>query len=63
MKAIVHSTDVGGRPLTLETARLAKQADGAILVSYGDTVLLVTAVANSYCELRIQIVNARLPRT
>jgi polyribonucleotide nucleotidyltransferase len=34
-----------GRPLSVEVGRLAKQADGAALVSYGETVLLVTAVA------------------
>ncbi len=34
---------VGGRPLTLETGRLAKQADGAVLVTHGDTQVLVTA--------------------
>ena len=34
-----------GRPLSIEVGRLAKQADGAALVSYGETVLLVTAVA------------------
>ena len=36
--------DVGGRPLTIETGRLAKQAAGAALVTYGETVVLVTAV-------------------
>src|SRR5215470_13245379 len=35
----------GGRPLILETGRLARQADGAVLVTYGETVVLVTAVA------------------
>ena len=30
----------GGRPLTLETGRMARQADGAVLVSYGDTTVL-----------------------
>jgi len=35
--------EVGGRPLTLETGKLAKQANGAVLVKYGDTQLLVTA--------------------
>ena len=39
------STTVGGRELTIETGKLAKQADGAVLVSYGDTVVLVTACA------------------
>jgi len=33
-----------GRPLSIETGRLAKQASGAALVSYGETVVLVTAV-------------------
>lgn len=36
---------VGGRPLTLETGRLAKQAHGAVLVSFGESVVLVTAVS------------------
>jgi polyribonucleotide nucleotidyltransferase len=36
--------DWGGRPLVLETGRMARQADGAVVVSYGDTVVLCTAV-------------------
>ncbi len=36
--------ELGGRTLTLETGRLAKQADGAVLVTYGETVVLGTAV-------------------
>src|SRR4029078_3092724 len=40
-----ESVMVGGRALTLETGRLAKQAHGSILVTYGDTMLLVTAVS------------------
>ena len=36
----------GGRKLTLETGRIARQADGAVLVTYGDTVVLCTAVGN-----------------
>jgi polyribonucleotide nucleotidyltransferase len=35
--------DVGGRSMTIETGRMAKQAAGAALVSYGETVVLVTA--------------------
>jgi polyribonucleotide nucleotidyltransferase len=35
----------GGRPLVLESGRLARQADGAVLVSYGETTVLCTAVA------------------
>ena len=36
--------DWGGRPLILETGRMARQADGAVLARYGDTVVLCTAV-------------------
>ena len=36
----------GGRKLTLETGRIARQADGAVLATYGDTVVLCTAVGN-----------------
>ena len=35
----------GGRKLILETGRVARQADGAVLATYGDTVVLCTAVA------------------
>ncbi len=37
--------DLGGRPLSIETGRLAKQANGSVIVRYGDTVVLVTATA------------------
>lgn len=36
-----------GRPLSIETGRLAKQTSGAALVQYGETVVLVTAVAST----------------
>ena len=35
----------GGRPLSLETGRVARQADGAVLATYGETTVLCTAVA------------------
>src|SRR5438874_6448710 len=35
----------GGRQLTLETGRLARQADGAVFASYGDTTVIATVVA------------------
>lgn len=38
--------EVKGKSLTIETGDMAKQADGAVVVRYGDTVLLATAVAN-----------------
>src|SRR5690349_16514369 len=36
----------GGRKLVLESGRVARQADGAVLASLGETVVLATAVAN-----------------
>ena len=36
--------DVGDRPMTLSTGRVAKQAAGSVLVTQGDTVVLVTVV-------------------
>ena len=46
--AAAHSTqvEIGGRKLTLETGRVAKQADGSVVVRYGDTVVLATVVAS-----------------
>ena len=38
--------DWGGRPLILETGRIARQADGAVLATYGDTTVLATVVAD-----------------
>lgn len=38
--------EFGGRGITIETGEIAKQADGAVIVRYGDTVTLSTAVAS-----------------
>ena len=38
--------DLAGRTLTIETGKVAKQASGAVTVRYGDTVVLVAAVAS-----------------
>ena len=40
------SMEVGGRTLTIEQGKMAKQANGAVLVRYGDTVVLVTVTAS-----------------
>ncbi len=37
--------DWGGRPLVLETGRVARQADGSVLATYGETTVLATVVA------------------
>ncbi|MFH7319560.1 polyribonucleotide nucleotidyltransferase [Desulfurivibrio sp. D14AmB] len=39
------SVELAGRTLTIETGRLAKQASGAVLVTYGQSMVLVTATA------------------
>jgi polyribonucleotide nucleotidyltransferase len=40
-----QAINLGGRELTIETGRIAKQADGSVLVSQGETIVLVTAVS------------------
>jgi polyribonucleotide nucleotidyltransferase len=40
-----ETIDWGGRPLVIETGKIARQADGAVLVTYGETSVLATAVA------------------
>src|SRR5271169_722300 len=43
----IHSVEIdwGGRPLKLETGKIARQADGAVMATYGETVVLATVVA------------------
>ncbi len=44
MEPVVVKTDFGDCTLTIEAGKIAKQANGSVLVRYGDTVVLVTAV-------------------
>ena len=37
--------EIGGRTLTIETGRLAKQANGAVTVRYGDSMVISTVCA------------------
>ncbi|HEY7688239.1 MAG TPA: hypothetical protein VH835_06080, partial [Dongiaceae bacterium] len=43
----VHRKEIewGGRRLVLETGKVARQADGAVVVHYGDTIVLCTVAA------------------
>lgn len=41
------SMDLGGRTLTIETGRVAKQAGGSVIVTYGETVVLVAATGSA----------------
>lgn len=39
------STELGGRPLTIETGKIAKQANGSVLIRYGETAVVVAVTA------------------
>ncbi|MEI7891923.1 MAG: polyribonucleotide nucleotidyltransferase [Myxococcales bacterium] len=45
MSFVRESVMVNGNPMTFETGRLAKQAHGSILITFGESIVLVTAVA------------------
>lgn len=42
----MYTTDLGNREISFETGQIAKQANGSVVVRYGDTVILCTAVAS-----------------
>ncbi len=44
-KVIRKELDLGGKPLIFETGMLARQANGAVVATYGETVVLSTVVA------------------
>ncbi len=44
-KYLKESIKLGNRELVVETGKVAKQADGSVVIQYGDTMLLVTAVS------------------
>ena len=46
MAVTTLTRSIGGKELKLETGLLAKQADGAVLVTYGETVILATVVSS-----------------
>ena len=57
----IHREEIewGGRKLVLETGRVARQADGAVMATYGETVVLATAVhdvplTNLHARLSLQ---------
>ncbi len=43
--SIKHEAEIGGKVFSMEAGKLAEQADGAVVVRYGDSVVLATAVA------------------
>jgi len=44
---VKKEVEIGGRIFSIETGRYARQANGAVMVRYGDTMVLVTAVASA----------------
>jgi polyribonucleotide nucleotidyltransferase len=44
-RRIIKEIEIGGRKLSLETGKYAKQASGAVMVRYADTIVLATVVA------------------
>ncbi len=44
---VKKEVEIGGRLFSIETGRYAKQANGSVMVGYGDTMVLVTAVAST----------------
>ena len=47
-----YSMELAGRTLTVDIGRVAKQANGAALMHYGDTTVLATATASERAERR-----------
>ncbi len=43
---IKKTIEIGGKEISIETGKLAKQADGAVVLRMGDTMILATVVAN-----------------
>ena len=48
--------DVNGKKLTLETGKVARQADGAIIATMGETVVIATAVAITTVSPQVAII-------
>ena len=46
MERKTYTMDLAGRPLKVEVGKVAAQANGAVLISYGDTTVLSTATAS-----------------
>ncbi len=44
---IVFKADLGGRPLSIQTGKVAKQASGSVVVQHGETIVLVTVVSSN----------------
>ncbi len=43
---ILFKAEIGGKPMSIQTGKMAKQASGSVVVQYGDTMVLVTVVSS-----------------
>ena len=53
MTKVVKQREIAGRTLTIETGRMAKQADGAVYITYGGSAVLVAATSGGLRELPV----------
>ena len=44
-QATIKTFEIGGKTISIETGRLARQADGAVVVKMGDTMIMATVVS------------------
>ena len=52
-KVVKKEIEVGGKKLSLETGKIARQADGAIIAQCGETVILATVVGAKKVKVKI----------
>ena len=52
-KQFKEEIDFGGKKITLETGKIARQADGAVIASWGETVVIATVVGAKKLILRL----------
>ena len=51
-KIFKEEIDFGGKKLILETGKIARQADGAIIATYGETVVISTVVGAKKVDMK-----------
>ena len=51
--------EVGGKKIILETGKIARQADGAVIATCGETVVIATAVDRRTCFIKVRNVRIK----
>ena len=60
---VKKEVEIGGKVFSIETGRYARQANGSVMVRYGDTMVLVTAVASTEVKENQDFLQTRNPKT